>query len=217
MNLEHGQSKIQILAEAPFGELVLQFAAGGGDGAKGAFARLGIADRRDLELLDHAQQFDLHVGWNVGRFVKEDRGPVGQFEQTWPGSVGAGERPFDVTEQLALDQRRTERGQIDRHEGPLGSQRVAMNRAGDQLLAGAALAGDQHRAIAAGNQSNPLEDVLHGRAGPEQFVGRAGREFGNGGRAARIAGCQRPLDDRGGLFQIERLGQIVERAVSGPR
>ena len=81
MNLEHGQSKIQILAEAAVGELMLQFAAGGGDGPKSALARLRIADRRHFQLLDHAQQFDLHVGRNVGRFVKEDRGSVGQLEQ----------------------------------------------------------------------------------------------------------------------------------------
>ncbi len=185
--------------------------------ARKALARLRIADRRHFQLLDHAQQFDLHVRRNVGRFVKENRGAVGQLEQTGAGSVGTGECAFHVTEQLALDQRWTERGQIDRYERAVGTHRVPMNRPRDQLLAGATLTSDQHRAITGGNQGDPFEDVLHGRTGAQQLVGRAGRQFGDLARGPGIANRQRTFNHRGGLLQIERFRQIVERAVLNRR
>ena len=58
--------------------------------------------------------------------------------------MGAGERAPLVTEELGLDERLHDGGWIDRDERPLAPRPLAVNRPRDQLLAGAALAGDQH-------------------------------------------------------------------------
>ena len=54
--------------------------------------------------------------------------------------------------------------------GSLGPRRMAMNGPGDQLLAGAAFAGDQHRGIGRRDQRDALEHLLHGRAFAQQLL-----------------------------------------------
>src|SRR5260370_6425718 len=41
----------------------------------------GIAQRRELALLDHAQQTHLGLGRNVANLIEKDRTAVGNFEQ----------------------------------------------------------------------------------------------------------------------------------------
>ncbi len=64
----------------------------------------------------------------------------------FPGPVGhgAGERSLHVTEQLALDQLRGNRGAVHLDEGAFASGRGFVQRPRDQLLAGAVLTGDEH-------------------------------------------------------------------------
>ena len=59
----------------------------------------------------------------------------------------AGEGAPHVAEQLGLEQLLGDRAAVDGHEQALGAPAVVVDRAGDQLLAGAALAGDQHGAV----------------------------------------------------------------------
>ena len=55
-----------------------------------------------------------------------------------------GERPLDVAEQLALQQARRQGGAVDLDERLARPRAVLVDRLGQQLLAGAALAADQH-------------------------------------------------------------------------
>ena len=57
--------------------------------------------------------------------------------------------PFLVAEQLRRDQGRRNRAAVDGHERPRGPGRSPVNGAGDQLLPGAGLAGDQDGRIGA--------------------------------------------------------------------
>ncbi len=41
-------------------------------------------DRRNLVLLQHARQLDLHARRNVAGFVEEQGRPIGQFQQSLP-------------------------------------------------------------------------------------------------------------------------------------
>ena len=119
--------------------------------------RPGVADRREGAVLDDPQELDLEVGRDVAQLV-EQQGPAGgELEQARPVLVRPGERTLQVAEELALDQGRAERGEADRHERAGPSRAVAMDRPGDQLLAGAALAGDQHRHVRRGHQRDLLE------------------------------------------------------------
>ena len=54
--------------------------------------------------------------------------------------VGAGEGALLVAEQLGLEQRVGDRGDVDRHEGLRRGGALRVDRARDELLAGAALA-----------------------------------------------------------------------------
>ena len=84
---------------------------------------------------------------------------------------------------------------------------------GDQFLAGAAFAGDQHAGIARGHQGDALENRLHGRAGADNLL--RCRDFRRPVRPAPLA-AGAPLQGPGhrfqGLVQVERLGQVIERS-----
>ena len=58
-----------------------------------------------------------------------------------------GERAAHVAEHLALEQRRRDAAEVHFHERAAAAAAVAMDGLGDQLLARAALAGDQHRRV----------------------------------------------------------------------
>ena len=63
-----------------------------------------------------------------------------------------------------------EGGDVHRHERPAAPAAVAVNRPGDQLLAGAALAGEHHAGFGRSDQRDPLEDLLHHRRAADQAV-----------------------------------------------
>jgi hypothetical protein len=51
--------------------------------------------------------------------------------------------------------------QLTASERALGAERVLMDATGDELLAGAAFAGDEHRRVAGGDLADGLQDLLH--------------------------------------------------------
>ena len=60
--------------------------------------------------------------------------------------------------------------EIDLDERPAGTPAVAMDRFGDELLAGAALAGDQHRRVGRGDASHQLQDAQQPRVLADQVA-----------------------------------------------
>src|SRR5204862_7593284 len=62
------------------------------------------ASRLELLLLQHAEQLDLRVGRQLADFVEKDGPAIRELEPSDPSFDGTGERPFDMAEQLALDQ-----------------------------------------------------------------------------------------------------------------
>ena len=106
--------------------------------------RPGVADRRDFPVLDGPQQLDLKARRDVADFVQEHGPAAGELEQPLSVLDRPRERPLYVPEQFALDQAGAECGQADRQERAVAAAAMAMDRPGDQLLAGPALARDQH-------------------------------------------------------------------------
>ena len=86
---------------------------------------------------------------------------VGGLDETRPLGGGPGERTPDVTEQLALDQALGQCGHVDRHERPERAMGLQVQRARDELLAGAALAQQQHGAVGRSDFADEAEDALH--------------------------------------------------------
>src|SRR5882724_4758832 len=66
-----------------------------------------------------------------------------------------------VTEQLALDQRLGDRRTVDGDERTIPPVGQVVDRARDELLAGAALTIDQHRGGAGRRELDPAIDLLH--------------------------------------------------------
>ena len=62
-----------------------------------------------------------------------------------------GERPFLVAKELRRDQFARNGRAVDAHEGPGRTRRPPMDRAGDEFLAGAGLASDQHGGVGPGD------------------------------------------------------------------
>src|SRR5437773_420618 len=83
-------------------------------------------------------------------------------------SMGFRNRPGNgaalVDEQGALGELARERREVDGNERRVRIARLAMNQARQQLLAGAALAEDEHRGRQLGDLVNQLDDVARGLA-----------------------------------------------------
>src|SRR5689334_8081529 len=76
-----------------------------------------------------------------------------------PRLRGAGEAPGFVAEQLRLDQILRKRGAVHDNERASPSRRKVMEALGDQLLAGASLANDQHGPVKRRGTARALDRV----------------------------------------------------------
>src|SRR5205085_9346330 len=88
---------------------------------------------------------DLRGGLHLGNLVEEQRAAMRQLEDAGAPVVGAGEGPFLVTEDLALEQRIGNLRAVDGDKGERRSRAELVNRLGRELLAGSRLAADDHR------------------------------------------------------------------------
>ena len=95
---------VQVLAEPAGLDLVEQVAVGRGDDPGVDLLGVGVADPLELPLLQDAEQLDLELGRGAVDLVEEDAAGVRGLEPAGPVVDGAGERPLDVAEQLALEQ-----------------------------------------------------------------------------------------------------------------
>ena len=87
---------------------------------------------------------------------------MSQFKQSlFATFFAAGKCSVLVAEQLALDQRVRDRGAVQRHKRVAAVQSLRMDGAGEQFLAGAAFAADQHGRFVAGHVAGQLDDRQH--------------------------------------------------------
>jgi hypothetical protein len=89
--------------------------------------------------------------------------PVGGLEQPLLVGQCAGEAALLVPEQLALDQIVRDGPAVDRHERTIATRPLSMDQTRGQLLAGAALAGDEDRRLSAGELGDQGANLLHRR------------------------------------------------------
>ena len=178
------------------------------------------ADALELLLLQRAQQLDLHRGRDVADLVEEQRAAVGELEPAELLLDRAGERALLVAEQLALEQRLGQRAAVDLDERAVRALAEPVDRARDQLLAGAALAGDEHGGVARRDLLDRAPHDRHLLAAADQLgepaVGLGaqvvGHRLGLAAAAARRAQLERALDLEAHDLGLDRLGEEVERA-----
>jgi hypothetical protein len=134
--------------------------------------RLDRAQRLVDALLQNAQQARLHGRRNVADFVQKDRPALGQGKAAGFVPPRVRERAGFVAEQFRFQQRVGQGAAVDGHEGLILAPRQRVDGAGEQLLAGAAGALDQHRAFAVRQQRQQLEHLPHRRAAAHN-IGKA--------------------------------------------
>ena len=210
----HRQAVVEVFAEAALGHLPVQAPVGRRQHPHVDRNRLARADAFERPLLQHAQQLGLKRGVDLGHFVEQDRTAVGQFEPADPRRFRAGEGAPLVAEQLALHQLGGEHRAVQAHQGLKGSAALGVDRPGDELLAGAALALDEDGFRRRGHAADLLAQTLHRRARTDH-LGRLRAGLPRGGRFAHQAAVPDGLaDQRFNLVGAERLLDVVERAVA---
>ena len=119
-------------------------------------------------------------------------------------AIGAGEAALDVAEQLRLEQRFGQAGAVDGDERPRRRAGCCVWMArGDELLADAALAGDQHLGVGARDALDLLAQLQH-RVAAANEVGL----FGASHICARCRGRLGPAAASGiSNFAARRLGR----------
>jgi hypothetical protein len=136
---------IEIDAEAAGLGLAAEIAVGRGDDARPRHPGLRLADSLVFAVFEHAQQLRLELERQFADLVEEQRALGGVLEVAGARCGRAGERALRVAEQRRLDERRRDRGAVQREIGARGAGAVAVERAGDEFLAAARLAFDQDR------------------------------------------------------------------------
>ncbi len=178
--------------------------------------RLVAADARDLAVFQHAQQLGLQRQRHVADFVEEQGAAVGIFETALAHLVGAGEGAGLVAEQLVVEQALVQGGAVQGGERLVLARAVVVQRLGDQLLARAVFAEDQHGGVGRGGRAEALQDLLHAAAvAHDAFEAELLVEL-----ALQLAvGPVDPdalrglLDDGAQLGHVDRLGQVVGGAL----
>ena len=105
------------------------------------------ADSLELPVLEDPEQLHLEIGGELADLVEEERAPVGQLEAARLRRRRAGEGALLVAEQLAFDEVRRQGRAVDRDERRASAGARLVDGVGQQLLAGARLAEEQHRAV----------------------------------------------------------------------
>ena len=147
MDLDDREPVVEVAAEAAARDLAEHVAVRGRDDAHVVPLALAAAERHDLAGLEHAQELGLQRDRQVADLVEEQRAAVRRGERALAIAGGAGERALDVAEQVALDQRLGRRAAVEHDERAVLARRRVVDAARHQLLAGAALAEEQHRRV----------------------------------------------------------------------
>ena len=98
--------------------------------------------------------------------------PRARSKQPGARRDGAGERALLVAEELALEHALGERLAVDGDERPADALAPVVEHARDELLAGAALALDQHGRAARRDAAHEVEQLAAPRARGDHRVGR---------------------------------------------
>ena len=148
VNRNDVETVVEVLAKAPGLDLLKRVPVGGADQAHVDLETAIAADRLDRPGLGEAQQLGLQGGIHVADFVQEQGAAVGQLGGAVARRSRAGVGALGMAEDLAFHQFLGDRPAIDRDEGPVPARARLVNRLGADLLAAAALSGDEDGGLA---------------------------------------------------------------------
>ncbi|MEY4258681.1 MAG: hypothetical protein RJA56_1582 [Pseudomonadota bacterium] len=166
------ESVVQVFAELVFGDVLFQVFVGRGDDANINGDGLVGAQWLDLSLLQHPQEFDLHVQGQVANFVQENRAAIGHFKAAHPFAHGTGESAFSVTKQFTFQKFPRDGPTVDGHKGPRSARALGMKGLGNEFFTGAALTLDEHAGQRWRQRFDQRPSDAHGFALANQWVRR---------------------------------------------
>ena len=115
----------------------------------------------EASFVEHPQKLGLKLKRHLRDLVEEERPAIRELETTDPLLDRPRERASLMSEDLTLHQLPRNCSRVDRDEGTLASGAKLVNRPRHELLAGAALAMDQHRSLAFREPLDELVDLPH--------------------------------------------------------
>ena len=133
------EAKQQILTKRPKADGVSERTIRRGHHAYIHGAWSVLSDAPHFPLLQHTKKLGLGPRRQLAHFIQEQAATVRVFHETRARANGAGERAARMSEQLSLDQFVGERRAVDGDEPAVPPRAQPMNRARNELLAGAAL------------------------------------------------------------------------------
>src|SRR5437899_1614963 len=157
VNRKHAEPVIEILTELATRHCVREVSVGGDYEAKVGLERRGATDALELALLEDTEKFGLDGRRELADLVEKERAPGSELEAARLLPVRSGEGAPFMAEELRLDERFWQRRAIDGDAGAVGATAGIVNRLGHQLLARAALAGQEHRSFLRSDLRGPRE------------------------------------------------------------
>ena len=122
------------------------------------------AKRTHFSLLQHAQQFNLQRRGHIANFIKKQRAPLSRLEQPFTAAHRAGKGAAGMAEELRLKQLFRQRATVDGNKGIFTARAGVVDRLGQDLFPGPALAVDQHANVGLRHHPRLFQQAQHHRA-----------------------------------------------------
>src|SRR5207302_640768 len=158
------QPPVKVFPELLRGDRRLEVRGAGGEDPDVGGERLRAAEARESALAEQAEEPGLGGAAQLSHFVEEERAAASELQAAALARRRAREGTLLVTEDLRLDHPVGHCTDAHLDEGLLRPRRVGVDGAGDELLARAGLAADEHRGAGRGNPRDPFACLSHLRA-----------------------------------------------------
>ena len=153
------ESEEEVAAERARAHGLLERPVGRGDDAHVGLDRRVAADALERMAFQHAEELRLRRERHLADLVEEDRPLVGRLELADHPLGRAGERALLVAEEFAFQERLGECRAVDADERSVAARAGRVDRPGDEFLADAALAANEHRCL----RLTDARDLRHDR------------------------------------------------------
>src|SRR5207302_3529450 len=155
------QTVIKVFAKASFAHLRLQLDIRGGNDSHVDLDFMYAAQVHELLVLNYAQNLGLGFQAHGADFIEEDCSSVRDLKQALFGRDSAGKSALDVAKEGRFQKIGGHGAAVDRHKGTVFARRISVDGLGDEFLARAAFALDQHRRTAGRDLRNQVENLEH--------------------------------------------------------
>ena len=160
-DLQDREAKVEVRAKMTLVDLRAEIPVGRGDDPNVHREMFVGAHATDGLLLEDPQELRLQIAGQLADLVEEDRAPVRALEGADASAHRAREGALLVSEELALEEVRGQRGAVDDDEGALRAVALAVDGRGRSLLARAGFPFDQHGDVALGAAREGVEHAAH--------------------------------------------------------